>query len=72
MPAHLTAEQRQLALRLKARARRYAWSGRGGLLAQLVRNLAEGGVNRPQRRINPWAPGGRLAASAAGWGEPRA
>ncbi len=62
MVAHLTVEQRQLALRLKARGLSLREIGREvGCSHELVRIIARGGPTRPQRRIDPWAPGpGRL------------
>jgi transposase, IS30 family len=62
MVTHLSVEQRQLALRLRARG----WSLRQigpqvGCSHELVRIIAGGGPSRPQRRIDPWVPGpGRL------------
>jgi IS30 family transposase len=62
MVAHLTVEQRQLALRLKARGLSLREIGREvGCSHELVRILARGGPGRPQRAIDPWVPGpGRL------------
>jgi IS30 family transposase len=62
MVAHLSVEQRQLALRLRARG----WSLRQigpqvGCSHELVRIIARGGASRPQRRADPRVPGpGRL------------
>jgi IS30 family transposase len=62
MVTHLTAEQRQLALRLRAKG----WSLRQigpqvGCSHEQVRIIARGGPGRPQRRVDPWLPGpGRL------------
>ena len=62
MVTHLSVEQRQLALRLRARG----WSLRQigpqvGCSHELVRIIARGGPSRPQRRVDPWLPGpGRL------------
>jgi IS30 family transposase len=62
MVSHLTAEQRQLALRLRAKG----WSLRQigpqvGCSHEQVRIIARGGPGRPQRRAGPWLPGpGRL------------
>jgi IS30 family transposase len=62
MVTHLTVEQRQLALRLRAKG----WSLRQigpqvGCWHELVRIIARGGPSRPQRRVDPWLPGpGRL------------
>ena len=55
---HLAAEQRQLALRLRARGlslRQIA--PQVGCSHELVRIIARGGPGRPQRRIDPWVPG---------------
>src|SRR5207344_2171073 len=62
MVTHLTVEQRQLALRLKARGLSLREIGREvGCSHELVRIIARGGPTRPQRRIDPWVPGpGRL------------
>jgi IS30 family transposase len=62
MVTHLSAEQRQLALRLRATG----WSLRRigpqvGCSHELVRIIARGGASRPQRGADPWVPGpGRL------------
>jgi len=62
MVTHLTVEQRQLALRLKARGLSLREIGpQVGCSHELVRLIARGGPSRPQRRIDPWLPGpGRL------------
>jgi len=62
MVAHLTVEQRQLALRLKARGLSLRQIGpQVGCSHELVRIIARRGPSRPQRRIAPWLPGpGRL------------
>jgi IS30 family transposase len=62
MVSHLTVEQRQLALRLKARGLSLRQIGpQVGCSHELVRIIARGGPTRPQRRIDPWVPGpGRL------------
>jgi IS30 family transposase len=62
MVAHLSVEQRQLALRLKARGLSLREIGReAGCSHELVRILARGGPGRPQRTVDPWVPGpGRL------------
>jgi IS30 family transposase len=62
MVSHLTVEQRQLALRLKARGLSLRQIGsQVGCSHELVRIIAGGGPSRPQRRIDPWVPGpGRL------------
>ena len=62
MVTHLTAEQRQLALRLRARGLSLRQIGpQVGCSHELVRIIARGGPRRPQRRIDPWVPGpGRL------------
>ena len=62
MVTHLTAEQRQLALRLRARGLSLRQIGpQVGCSHELVRIIARGGPSRPQRRIDPWVPGpGRL------------
>ena len=62
MVTHLTVEQRQLALRLRARGLSLRQIGpQVGCSHELVRIIARGGPGRPQRRIDPWAPGpGRL------------
>ena len=62
MVTHLSAEQRQLALRLRARGlslRQIA--PQVGCSHELVRIIARGGSTQPQRRAGPWVPGpGRL------------
>ncbi len=62
MVTHLTAEQRQLALRLRARGLSLRQIGpQVGCSHELVRIIARGGPRRPQRRVEPWVPGpGRL------------
>jgi len=62
MVSHLTAEQRQLALRLRARGLSLRQIGpQAGCSHELVRIIARGGPSRPQRRVDPWVPGpGRL------------
>jgi transposase, IS30 family len=62
MVSHLTVEQRQLALRLKARGLSLRQIGpQVGCSHELVRIIARGGPARPQRGIDPWVPGpGRL------------
>ena len=62
MVTHLSAEQRQLALRLRARGLSLPQIGpQVGCSHELVRIIARGGPGRPQRRIDPWVPGpGRL------------
>jgi IS30 family transposase len=62
MVTHLTAEQRQLALRLRARGLSLRQIGpQVGCSHELVRIIARGGPSRPQRRVDPWVPGpGRL------------
>jgi IS30 family transposase len=62
MVTHLTVEQRQLALRLRARGLSLRQIGpQVGCSHELVRIIARGGPSRPQRRIDPWVPGpGRL------------
>jgi Helix-turn-helix domain len=62
MVSHLSVEQRQLALRLRARGLSLRQIGpRAGCSHELVRIIARGGPGRPQRRIDPWRPGpGRL------------
>jgi transposase, IS30 family len=62
MVTHLTVEQRQLALRLKARGLSLREIGREvGCSHELVRIIARGGPSRPQRQVDPWVPGpGRL------------
>ena len=55
-------EQRQLALRLRARGLSLRQIGpQVGCSHELVRIIARGGPSRPQRRVDPWMPGpGRL------------
>jgi IS30 family transposase len=62
MVTHLTVEQRQLALRLRARGLSLRQIGpQVGCSHELVRIIARGGPGRPQRRVDPWVPGpGRL------------
>jgi IS30 family transposase len=62
MVTHLTVEQRQLALRLKARGLSLREIGREvGCSHELVRIIARGGQSRPQRPVDAWVPGpGRL------------
>jgi transposase, IS30 family len=62
MVSHLTVEQRQLALRLKARGLSLRQIGpQVGCSHELVRIIARGGPSRPQRLVEPWLPGpGRL------------
>ena len=62
MGPHLTVEQRQLALRLRARGLSLREIGpQVGCSHELVRIIARGGPSRPQRRAGPWVPGpGRL------------
>jgi IS30 family transposase len=62
MVTHLTVEQRQLALRLKARGLSLREIGREvGCSHELVRIIARGGPSRPQRQVDAWVPGpGRL------------
>ena len=62
MVTHLTVEQRQLALRLRARGLSLRQIGpQVGCSHELVRIIARGGPSRPQRRVDPWVPGpGRL------------
>jgi IS30 family transposase len=62
MVSHLTVEQRQLALRLKARGLSLRQIGpQVGCSHELVRIIARGGPSRPQRLAEPWLPGpGRL------------
>jgi transposase, IS30 family len=58
MVAHLSVEQRQLALRLKARGLPLRQIGREvGCSHELVRILARGGPRRQQRAVDPWVPG---------------
>ena len=58
MVSHLTVEQRQLALRLRARGLSLRQIGpQVGCSHELVRIIARGGPARPQRRIDPWVPG---------------
>jgi Helix-turn-helix domain len=61
MPAHLTVEQRQLALRLKARGLSLREIGpQVGCSYELVRMIARQAPRRPVRRYG-WVPGpGRL------------
>jgi hypothetical protein len=72
MVTHLSVEQRQLALRLRARG----WSLRQigpqvGCSHELVRIIAWGGASRPQRRADPWVPGpGRLTFGGPGGDQP--
>jgi Helix-turn-helix domain len=62
MVSHLTVEQPQLALRLKATGLSLRQIGpQVGCSHELVRIIARGGPSRPQRRVDPWVPGpGRL------------
>ena len=62
MAAHLTVEQRQLALRLKARGLSLRQIGRQvGCTGQEVWLLARGAPGRPQPNAVVWVPGpGRL------------
>ena len=62
MVTHLTVEQRQLALRLRAKGLSLRQIGpQVGCSHELVRIIARGGPGRPQRRVEPWMPGpGRL------------
>jgi transposase, IS30 family len=62
MVTHLTVEQRQLALRLRARGLSLRQIGpQVGCSHELVRVIARGGPTRPQRKVDPWLPGpGRL------------
>jgi IS30 family transposase len=62
MVTHLTVEQRQLALRLRAKGLSLRQIGpQVGCSHELVRIIARGGPGRPQRRVDPWLPGpGRL------------
>jgi IS30 family transposase len=62
MVTHLSAEQRQLALRLRARGLSLRQIGpQVGCSHELVRIIARGGPSRPLRRVDPWVAGpGRL------------
>ena len=62
MVTHLTVEQRQLALRLRARGLSLRQIGpQVGCSHELVRIIARGGPARPQRAVIAWLPGpGRL------------
>jgi IS30 family transposase len=62
MVTHLTVEQRQLALRLRAKGLSLRQIGpQVGCSHEQVRIIAGGGPGRPQRRVDPWLPGpGRL------------
>ena len=62
MVTHLSVEQRQLALRLRARGLSLRQIGpQVGCSHELVRIIVRGGPSRPQRRVDPWVPGpGRL------------
>jgi IS30 family transposase len=62
MVTHLTVEQRQLALRLRAKGLSLRQIGpQVGCSHELVRIIARGGPGRPQRKVDPWLPGpGRL------------
>ncbi len=62
MVTHLTVEQRQLALRLRAKGLSLRQIGpQVGCSHELVRIIARGGPTRPQRKVDPWLPGpGRL------------
>ena len=73
MVTHLTVEQRQLALRLRARGLSLRQIGpQVGCSHELVRIIARGGPSRPQRRIDPWVPGpGRLTLGGPGGDQPR-
>ena len=67
MVSHLTVEQRQLALRLKARGLSLWQIGpQVGCSHEMVRIIARGGPARPQRQIDPWVPGpGRPRSGAS-------
>ena len=72
MVSHLTVEQRQLALRLKARGLSLRQIGpQVGCSHELVRIIARGGPTRPQRRIDPWVPGPGREVVRPGRDQPR-